>query len=202
MVSQKQRMREIMGRVNTIGICSSLRKHHLTFHDELMKLFQNHPEADSKLKNAIDLAIIRNSYNQFSVDIQYQDGTSDTISIKTSISGKAMTLETTISRCLRAEIVPQILEYRAFHTECEKCGSSDSLEVDHCGELEFQDIKALFLQTHSFTKKDFRKNKHTQQPNFINRQYATEWANFHKQHATYQCLCKKCHLEKTLASSK
>ena len=115
-------------------------------------------------------------------------------SVKVAISGRNVNTHTMLTQAMRVAIRPQVLAYRGRGlVHCEKCSSSDKIEVDHVVTFrtlmyqwldQWQGEKpSEFIYTHAgwlFGQEDesFKKG----------------WADYHRVHCRLRFLCSQCHL--------
>lgn len=85
---------------------------------------------------------------------------------------------------------------------CDTCGAPDVVEIDHCGS-EFHEILYEFLNRLRINLEDVQLfSDRTSNIKHLHPTIHTEWVAFHDAHATYQTLCRHCHVQKTHQAKK
>ncbi len=183
--------------INATGLCYSLKTKNISLYTFLLDLFSRHPEYPNKISNMIDIFIDRNKMNPsyFALYIRRADGTSEDISWRCCVDGKA---KDGLNAAMRAAVSDQIIVFKNSHEFCcEICncrdGTSKDFHVDHI--LPFRDIKKNFLELHPNRPKIFGSNQY-----YLacfraeDKEYEELWTAYHKKHATLRILCAKCNL--------
>lgn len=175
-------------------------------------LIKRHPEADIKLKDAVDYFEIRQGgFGEKTTRIFYNNGKDIDVSLRTYFVG-AMSKHRKFALALRAEIRDQILEFKEQHAHegCANCGELNNLEVDH--EDDFADLVKIYRYgTHigvplgpggTWVPNQYDDDPETHQPRFTKQDAAIGegFQKFHREHAKLQLLCADCHKKKTAKS--
>jgi len=180
--------------ISTIGICSSLlyNEHYPFF----LELFQRHPRYPEKIQNMIDISIQPNKITPQYLELHllHSDGTTDDISWKQCVSGKA---RNPFHCALRVAVDDQIMSFRqSHHMICDICNKIDANEyhVDHV--IHFEHIIFDFLQTNQLTPPTVFQNTYDNRKAFTDndKEYENQWKLYHKTHAILRILCRSCNL--------
>ncbi len=176
------------------GICNSLKNERNEDFNDFMELFKNHPEDESKLKNVIDLCIITNKRNTkyFEINIIRDNGEIEDISYRSCISERHDRYN--LYSALRYTIESQIKEFRDnSELKCELCNSTNDIHIDHI--ILFKTIVEQFLKNYKIIPNSFDDNEYNGcKFKDEDKQFMTEWFNYHKLNAKLRCLCSKCNL--------
>jgi hypothetical protein len=192
--TKKQLEQYIQHIISTIGICSSLlyNEHYPFFID----LFQRHPRYPEKCKNMIDISIQPNIITPQYLELRLinSDGTTDAISWKQCVSGKA---RNPFHCALRVAVDDQILSFRQSHPMiCALCNKIDADEyhVDHV--MHFEQIVHDFLQMNQSNPPTVFQNTPDNRKTFTedDHQYEHQWKLYHNTHAILRILCRSCNL--------
>jgi hypothetical protein len=176
-------------------------------------LLQNHPQAISKIRNGISSFCkkqITMNCNGWALVIMHplNDGEQwpweDSFSYSVCIDGKHKDLETLLPRVMRSTINDQIVDFKREQIvmQCVSCGSGYDPQIDHV--KPFADIAKEFIELHgvdyNFAKDDQVKSNGLSadipQYKFENTDYGNKWKQYHREHATYQVLCRNCNGKK------
>jgi 5-methylcytosine-specific restriction endonuclease McrA len=161
-------------------------------HAFLQALLARHPEADVKIGSGVRaFQLGRNKLNPKGVHITLHrtDGSSDDFSWKTCISGRKSTPHHDNRAAMRTAVMSQTASAKAKC--CVQCQSTDGLEVDHV--VPFADLASKFEASH--TLGPFKRI------GMLTTLQDPAWANFHREHAVLQTLCKTCHNIKTFGKT-
>lgn len=160
-------------------------------HAFLLDLIARHPEASDKIGCGVRaFQLGRNKLNPKGVHVTLHrtDGSSDDFSWKTCISGRKSTPHHDARAAMRTAVMSQTAAAKAKC--CVQCQSTDGLEVDHV--VPFAHIASKFEASH--TLGPFKKI------GMLTTLQDPAWANYHREHAVLQTLCKKCHNHKTFGT--
>ena len=133
------------------------------------------------------------------------DEIQDSFSWKVCISGKEGSKKIDYFACLRSSIIPQIENFKMNSPHiCNFCNKTNCYyEVDHI--ISFSDIYKNFIETIENLEvneiKTYYDSKKHRQFFDLSDEYTESlnnlWVDYHKENATFQKLCKNCHLLKT-----
>ena len=128
------------------GVCTSLKTEREDDYNDMMVLFTEHPEYPYKLRDVVDIMIVRNKkvpkYYEF--NLVRENGDIEDISYRCCIKKRGK--ETDYLNAMRNAIEPQINYFRTIsERECEICGSNNEIQIDHIYEFcdlvkDFQNI--------------------------------------------------------------
>ena len=192
-MTKKEQLDYFKKRLNIIGLCPSLKKHHTYFYNELMDLFKNHPEYPKKIENVIDIAIERNKQNPsfYEYKIIKSNGDTDNISYRCCINKPCK--DNNLKNAMRYAVENQILEFRnnCNILECEFCKSRQNIHIDHI--KPFKELYDDFLKDRNDIPSIFDDNYYNSAKfQEIDEDFENEWSEYHKNNATLRCLCRKC----------
>ncbi len=168
-MNQKQRKEYFKNKIETMGLCKSIRTADINFYNELLELFKDHPDAPNKTEGLTDISILRHpKYKGLTLYIHLPTGMDD-ISYTCCITKRAPK-----QRHYREDIQHQINEYRSKATmRCMLCNVVNTeFHIDH-------------IYPFSKILEDY------------NTQSNCDWVEYHKLHARFQVLCAKCNIKKT-----
>ena len=176
------------------GLSPSLKTEREDDFNDFMELFKNHPEYDTKLKDVVDLCIIRNKRNfkYFEINLIRADGTREDISYRCCINSRPTNYN--INSALRYAIEPQIKAFRnSSELVCEFCKSIEDIQIDHI--ITFKDLTDCFLKNRKdiptlFDDNDYNSCKFKLE----DKRFENEWYIYHQNNAKLRCLCRKCNL--------
>lgn len=173
----------------------SLKNNYNNEYNLLLELFKQHPDADEKIKNLNDIVIQPNKlYNTRGFVIINHDKTETTISYNECITPTKNRSKTELKEAMRYSIYKDTIEFKSTaKLECEFCLSRCNLETDHI--LEFKNISRAFLLGRQDIPITFDKSIANQRCfKLQDNQFENEWYNYHKEHAKYRRLCRKCNV--------
>jgi hypothetical protein len=168
-------------------------------HDFIMQLLPRHHMYASKISGGINHFRIERGRNSrsdwFDTIIVRPDNSEATLSMEACIvAGQKRPLTVDTKAAMRAAIVPDVIAFRdASNQQCATC-KAKAYEVDHCGSKEFNQLAQDFINENGLCNDIGRTNTKW---GFINTDYANKWIAFHREHATLQMLCRRCHSKKT-----
>ena len=180
-----------------IGLCSSVKTNYFDIYLELMELFTNHPDYPDKIKDVVDIAIVKNKLNYKYLELQIirDDKTIDNISYICCINKP--TKDRNLKSAMRYAIRTQILEFKnsCDIIECGFCKSKEDIHIDHI---------ILFKSLYDDFIKDRKDIPIIFDDNFYNacmfkkedEIFKNEWIEYHKINASLRCLCKTCNLKR------
>jgi len=188
---------EVRERIAAIGTCKSLRTQHPDHYNFFFKLFQNHPHADRKrVAEIVDIFIQMGYGNTYQMGYSLSDGTKDTISWNTCVTGTPKPPSSLLTRAMRTAILAQMYEYKDTQPKiCVLCGATKKLTVDHFPR-KFRDIKQQFLdETKRPIPTEFGKLSAALDCFcYDDYPFQREWELFHESHASYRILCLTCNM--------
>jgi 5-methylcytosine-specific restriction endonuclease McrA len=98
-----------------------------------------------------------------------------------------------VAQACRAAIVPLLNDIRQFATECEYCGNTDNLQVDHKTTPFSSMFEEWFEQNPNVdTGTGLKQIGH----NLIKPEEFDSWIEYHDARADYQILCRSCNASK------
>jgi hypothetical protein len=179
-----------------VGLCQSLKTNHFDIYLEFMDLFTNHPDYPEKIKNVVDISIVKNKLNKYlELHIIKDDDTTDNISYRCCINKPSK--DRNLKNAMRYAIFPQIFEFKnkCEFLECYFCKSKENIEIDH---------NILFKILYDDFTKDRNDIPLSFDDNYYNsavfkkddKQFQNDWIEYHKKNAILQCLCKTCNLKR------
>jgi hypothetical protein len=176
-------------KLKRIDICDSIKNEYPKDYDEFLELFKRHPNYPEKVNGIEDLKIIINPLYkcQSLIMIKCNNNEEDISYLKCVTQSSKDKLQI----AMRNAITPQIYEIRDNNKlQCVICNSIDNPQVDHIIHFEklFLDfIKGKKLPTQFDKNIGFTAVFKKQDADF-----EKEWFYYHKQHATFQILCRHC----------
>lgn len=196
MVSKKQRTEYYKNILNK-GLCDSLVQHRKQDYDEMMELFKNHPDYPNKLRNVIDISIVKNKRNDkyFEFNLIRDDQSIEDISYRCCINPRNDKHD--FLSAMRNYIDPQIKEFRRLNNnQCEQCGTKKNIHIDHI--YMFQYLVSDFIENRTDIPTEFDENKdNTSKFKKEDIEFANEWYQYHLKHSQLRPLCAKCNLSRT-----
>ena len=192
--SLKEYFRQV---INEIDVCDSVKTNHLDKYLDFCEVFKRHPKYPDKFFNLVDVKIDHNPIykNQLVVYIIKDNGEIDDVSVlNTCITGKN---KNNLLVAMRVAIQPQIDEYRLKNKikVCEKCGSTDRIEIDHHNEkIPFCKLEKDFININKIKiPTDFENTEgHLKCFKDEDTMFKEEWIKYHKENAILRMLCRKC----------
>ena len=177
------------------GVCTSLKTEREDDYNDMMVLFTEHPEYPEKLRDVVDIMIVRNKkvpkYYEF--NLVRENGDIEDISYRCCITKRGK--ETDYLNAMRNAIEPQINYFRTIsERECEICGSNNEIQIDHI--YEFCDLVKDFQKTTSLDKPSIFNDNYCNMAIFKeeDKEYEKEWYIYHKDNAKLRPLCKRCNI--------
>jgi hypothetical protein len=213
--SQKKCDEYIKNILDKIGINITFKNYdrcnNTNYYDIFMKLFERHPEKETKLKNIDDIKLIYNKLQKktkenksFECRLIYKDGSDDSISLITCIKGKHKNNEQLLKDALRYSIEEQITEFKSKNIMnnilCELCKNSiHDLHIDHV--ILFQTIINNFhkINTYPIPILFEKINDGTNRIKFkdSDKEYENFFKKYHKENAILRPLCATCNLKRS-----
>jgi hypothetical protein len=192
--SLKEYFREV---INQIGVCDSVKTKHLEKYLDFCEVFKRHPKYPDKFFNLVDVKIDYNPVykTQLVVYIIKDNGEIDDVSVlNTCIIGKN---KNNLLVAMRVAIQPQIDEYRLKNRIdlCEKCGSTDRIEIDHHNEKKtFQMLYCDFMSINDLNIPNTFDNTEGHLKCFkkTDKLFEEKWIAYHRDNAILRMLCRKC----------
>lgn len=189
--------------IQIIGLSDGLRGSNPEVYAFFVSLFQRHPEKEKKEVSLItDINIRRfpkaNPKGPLCVsDHQFfiikSDGTEDSISWNSCVTGAINPVEKRLNWAMRNAIVKQIIEFKMANKKkpCEFCGTYSNPTADHI--VKFMKLKDDFLLLNPLYPTEFSKNVLAQE---VFREediaFTQSWYDYHRENATLRILCKEC----------
>lgn len=193
-MNKTQQLKYFRKMINDIGLCDSLKSHYNDVYEELIKLFENHPEYPEKIDNVVDISIVHNKLNKnyFELQIIKNDGTTDDISYIKCIQKPSK--DSNLKSAMRYAILDQILEFKNNCDEliCEICKSEQNIQIDHI--ILFKTLYNDFLSQNTLPIPTTFDSTYYNSAMFkrVDVEFEKSWSDYHKQHAILRCLCNKC----------
>lgn len=193
-MNKTQQLKYFRKKINDIGLCNSLKHSYIDAYEELIELFQNHPEYPEKINNVVDIAIVYNKLNNsyFELQLIKNDGTTDDISYIKCIQKPSK--DSNLKSAMRYAIVDQILEFKNNCDElvCEICKSDYIIQIDHV--ILFKQLYYDFLSQNTLPIPTTFDNTYYHSAMFkeCDKEFENSWSDYHKNHALLRCLCNKC----------
>lgn len=163
----------------------------------LSELFARHTDRVSKLEGNYVIAFLVKGHPMGHKElwIRRSDDVEKSFSWNGCITGNEQSVSSLITDALRASIRPPRVE---ANMACALCGTSSRyLEMDHRSPT-FKEIREKFRWI--VDPKDLYQDDHTHRWHLRpDRPVAEAWQEHHDSWATWQPLCRQCHLEKTKA---
>ena len=195
MVSKKEKLR-FYGDILNKGLCKSMVNEREKDYIELMELFKNHPEYPFKLRDVVDIQVVKNKRNSkyFEFNLIRKDGSIEDISYRSCICQR--TDNHNLLNAMRNCIQPQINHFKEnSEKKCVFCGNTKEIHIDHI--YMFKDLTTDFL-------KDKMNIPSTFDDNFDNSAifkeedeiFSNSWYEYHLKNANLRPLCKKCNLSR------
>jgi hypothetical protein len=196
-MTKKELMEYYRNLIYKVGLCQSVKSSHLNLYFELMDLFTNHPDYPEKIKDVVDISIVKNKLNHKYLELQIlkMDNTTDNISYRCCINKPSKNRD--LKNAMRYAILPQIKEFRnnCQILECSICKSSDNVEIDHI---------ILFNRLYDGFIKDRADIPTSYDDNYYNsavfkaddKPFENDWIDYHMKNSILRCLCKTCNLKR------
>ena len=184
---------------NKIGLCESLKS--TEYWEEILEFMKRHSEYDEKTKDLKDVIIRESLWGNIELAIINNDNSITTFSYIHAIRGFRNTDKYELNCAMREAIYPQIINYRNNnHLECVNCGELENIQIDHINN--FCDLRDNFLKIckidnvkipNSFERFNNIRRKFKEE----DKTFYSNWIYYHQLNSQLQCLCSKCHKEKT-----
>lgn len=182
------------------GLSQSLHTERICDYNELIKLFQNHPESPHKLRDLKDICIVPNKRTPkyFEFNLIRVDGTIEDISYIVCISKPNKNKD--LNEALRYCVQPQIDLFRNNNIMkcmfCSKTNKTEEIHIDHI--IMFKDLTNNFLKNKKNIPTDFDSNYYNGAMfRDIDNDFAEEWFKYHLENAQLRPLCKSCNLARS-----
>lgn len=194
----KTQMKEYYSAKLNKGICKSLKTERIQDFNDFMELFNNHPEKETKLKNVVDLTIVKNKRNSkyYEINVIREDGSTEDISYNCCINQRPKNHN--LNMALRYTIEPQIEEFKFNNNNnvfCSFCGDTNNIQVDHI--TTFKDLTNDFLNNRNDIPVKFDDSPYNSAMFSSNdKKIEEEWYKYHKEHAILRYLCRKCNISR------
>lgn len=196
----KKAQEEYYKKILNTGFSNSLVKERPKDYEDLMELFKKHPEYPDKIKDVVDIMVVKNKrnsrYNAF--ELVKQNGSIEDISYICCIYPRKENQD--LLNAMRNSVQPQINDFRKnAKKECELCKKNNTeIHIDHVYMFKYlvNDFLALIDKievpnsfddhidnTAIFKKKDIDFNN--------------KWFTYHLNNAILRPLCAKCNLSRS-----
>ena len=182
------------------GLSQSLYTERNCDYNELVELFQNHPDYPDKLRGLQDIRIVRNkrSPKYFEFNLVRNDGIIEDISYIECISPPNKNKN--LNEALRYCVQPQIYFFRDNNImRCKFCNITSKtyeIHIDHI--IMFKDLTKDFLKNRIDIPTDFDNNYYNGSMfKDEDKEFANEWYEYHLDNAQLRPLCKTCNLTRS-----
>lgn len=195
----KKKQLEYFSKILNIGLSNSLVKERPKDYEELMELFKKHPNYPNKIKDVVDIIVVKNKKDSryYEFNLVKQKGLIDDISYRVCINPRKKNYE--LLSAMRNSVQPQIDNFRNIcPLKCEICKKINTqIQIDHVYMFKFlvKDFLALidkFEVPNSFD--DHIDNTIIFKKEDID--FNNKWFNYHLNNATLRPLCTKCNLSR------
>lgn len=177
------------------GVCTSLKNERENDYNDMMVLFTEHHEYPYKLRDVVDIMIVRNKktprYYEF--NLIRENGDIEDISYRCCINKRNDNYD--YNNAMRNAIEPQIKDFKGLcEDKCEICGSINDIQIDHI--YEFCDLVKDFQCRTSLNKPSIFNDSYDNTAIFReeDKEYEYEWYKYHKNNAKLRPLCKRCNI--------
>jgi hypothetical protein len=169
---------------------------HLNF---ILSILKSHPDAENKIGVGVKEIFIKKNGWSYGFWIKRVDDSEIDFSYKSCISGRPKSIEQNLKQAMRNSVNDQILEFKnnqdlnGFVCGGDNC--SDKIHVDHFP-IKFRDLYAAFIKEKEIPTQ-FDDCPVTCQAIFKEQDFCfkNEWAEFHKEKATFRLLCATCNIK-------
>jgi hypothetical protein len=198
-MSTKKAQEEYYKKILNKGFSNSLVKERPKDYEDLMELFKKHPEYPDKIKDVVDIMVVKNKRNSryYAFEIIKQNGTVEDISYTCCINPRKENHD--FITAMRNSIQPQINDFRKkAKRECEICKNDNTeIHIDHIYMFKYlvNDFLALVDKTEIPNEFD----DHTDKTAIFKKKdidFNNKWYTYHLNNATLRPLCAKCNLSR------